>query len=231
MKRSDTTEGKSDASKDKKPQIPAPLTPDESQWVGELWARHRFVLIAHAARKLAQLDIGRAGCDAEDVLDEAFRKICKRQTCQRLSAIGGDDAILKFLLTTLNFVILDVRKRMAGAECCAALANCPSHDDPSLRSDPSVTPGQRRSRRFHREDIEIEQFCATGPSVDAEVISDDWLDVMLANRGDPRLHVIASMLRQGWHTHEIALRLGLSSRTIERKIVLLRSILEDDKHE
>jgi DNA-directed RNA polymerase specialized sigma24 family protein len=223
MKRSQTTDGGKEFPEEWTARTPTPLEPDQKQWLGELWAAYKPVLLAHATRKIAQLHMSRADYEAADAVDQTFCRFCERDSCQRLSAVGEGDPVLKFLLTTLNRVIRDVRKRLtkvnrnhapaSGRGCASASANSPA------------VLGGRVPRYSRRRDIALEQVCAGGPSVDDVVIEDDWLEVVLANHGDPRLSTIASMLRQRWRTEEIAERLGLSQRTIERRIALIRSIM------
>lgn len=223
MRRSDATEGKVNAAGGRKPHTPTPLAPEESRWVGDLWVRYRVALVAHAARKLAQLHVDRAEYDAADAVSEAFRKVCKRATCQKLAAIHEDGSVLRFLFTTLNFVILDLRRGLAREK----------RGDPGpagTRSDDALhgllAPlAEHDRRRLGRRDTEWEEISSRCPPPEWKVIEEDRLEVLLERLGDPTLRTIACMRVEGSTRSEIAAALELAESTVECKLAAIRSVL------
>ena len=73
-------------------------------------------------------------------------------------------------------------------------------------------------------DVAAEQIADPKPPPDLEVLANETIEHLLSRLGNARLRSIAVWKRQGYSNEEIASLLGCCSRTIERKLALIRTI-------
>jgi DNA-directed RNA polymerase specialized sigma24 family protein len=73
-------------------------------------------------------------------------------------------------------------------------------------------------------DVPVEQIADRRPPPDLEVLAKETIDHLLSRLGNAKLRAIAVWKGEGYFNEEIAARLGCCSRTIERKLDLIRTI-------
>jgi DNA-directed RNA polymerase specialized sigma24 family protein len=73
-------------------------------------------------------------------------------------------------------------------------------------------------------DVPVEQIADRRPPPDLEVLAKETIDHLLSLLGNAKLRAIAVWKWEGYFNEEIAVMLGCCSRTIERKLDLIRTI-------
>jgi RNA polymerase sigma factor (sigma-70 family) len=85
------------------------------------------------------------------------------------------------------------------------------------------TPSQGLAGRL-RADEAVEQIADRKPPPDLAVLANETIEQLLSRLGNAQLRSIAVCKWEGYSNEEIASMLGCSSRTIERKLVLIRTL-------
>jgi DNA-directed RNA polymerase specialized sigma24 family protein len=77
-------------------------------------------------------------------------------------------------------------------------------------------------------DVPVERIADRKPPPDLEVLANDTIEHLLSRLGNAQLRAIAVWKWEGYFNAEIAAMLGCCSRTIERKLNLIRTIWKDE---
>jgi DNA-directed RNA polymerase specialized sigma24 family protein len=185
-----------------------------SQWLGRLragehaaaqplWERYfrRLVVLARAKLKGGP----RRAADEEDVALSAFDSFCRAAARGRFPQLSDRDDLWHLL------VVLTARK------ACDLLRREGRHKRGGGRSpDPRpVRPG---------EPDPLEQVLGREPTPEFAAQVAEECRRLLALLGNAELEQVALAKMEGYTTEEIARRLGRTSRTVERKLQLIRDI-------
>jgi RNA polymerase sigma factor (sigma-70 family) len=164
-----------------------------------LWERYAPRLLALARKRLQ--GTSRRVADEEDVALSAFDSLCRAAEQGRFPRLGGRDDLWALL------VLITVRK-------AADLAN-------RNRREPVVGPLPADSGEGGLSQAEGDD---PAPGIAAELAEEFrlWLERL----ADPELRAIAVWKMEGSTNAEVAARLGCSEPTVERRLRLIRKILQ-----
>ncbi|MBL9123872.1 MAG: hypothetical protein JNG90_09590 [Planctomycetaceae bacterium] len=187
-----------------------------SQWIaglkaGELdavellWNRYRFDLARLATGHLAGVPKGIG--DEEDVAQCAFYSLCRGFASGRFEGVRNRDDLWWLLLTITKQKSVDhIRKELAQ-----------KRGDGKVQSEapPGASDGLPGG-------IVLDQLIGKEPTPEFLVMLDEQHRRLLAILGDETLRRIASARIEGYSTAEIAASIGVSIRSIDRKLRIIR---------
>jgi DNA-directed RNA polymerase specialized sigma24 family protein len=174
----------------------------------ELWDRYFKRLVGLAAKRLPA-NVRRMA-DEEDVALSAFHSFCDRAARDQFPELSDRDGLWRLLaVITLRKVVAVVRR-----------GSC-------LKRGGGLVVGESALLEGPDTDVEgLAQILAHGPSPEiAAQMAEDFTRLMEALADGP-LRLIARMKMEGHSSVEIADRVGISSRSVDRKLRLIRSIWE-----
>jgi len=161
--------------------------------LAEYLDRYKGTLVRAANRALHKHRIDGADLDGEGAFDMAFGKVGQLRNRGILNSIADSDEFLKLMITLMETVINDQKKR----------------SDAAKRGGPTGA---------HRAEVDLDQVISHDPPVDDVVVTDLVFQALLERLPDDVHRTIFRMRRQDYSIEEIAHRLGLVRRTIERKL-------------
>jgi DNA-directed RNA polymerase specialized sigma24 family protein len=166
----------------------------------ELWNAYFRRLVGLARARLRE--VPRRVADEEDVALSAFDSFCRGAQAGRFPRLDDRDDLWQIL------VLITVRKAI------------------DLRNyEARQSRGKGRVRSL--TELTLEGLEAIGgdeptPALAAQLAEEYWR--LIERLGDPTLQDVATCKLEGYTDHEIAVRLGCVTRTIERKLALIRRI-------
>jgi len=174
--------------------------------LAEYLLRYKGKLVRAANRSLRKLRIDEADLDVEGAVDMALAEVCQLRGRGILDSIGDSDEFLKLMIQHTEWIINDQKKRSERAK----------------RGAP---------RGAHRTQVDLDQLASREPPVEDAVITELEFQALLERLPDDSHRTIFNMRRQGYAIEEIAHRLGLARRTIERKLANIERIfLKEQLH-
>jgi DNA-directed RNA polymerase specialized sigma24 family protein len=174
--------------------------------VDKLWDRYFRRLVGLAAKRLPLNS--RRDSDEEDVALSAFRSFCGRAARGQFPALSDrDDLWLLLASITVRKVVSVIRRRSCLKRGGGAVVG------ESALLEIAAVSGEGLSLFLGRD---------PSPELAAQ-LADDY-ERLMAALGDESLRVVARMKMEGHSTEEVAERLGVSSRTVDRKLRLIRNI-------
>ncbi len=172
-----------------------------------LWDRY-FVPLVHLARqKLA--DTPRRMADEEDVAVSVFRCLCSGAQRGRLADMADRGDLWRVLVTMTVRKVIDQQRRLGGKKRGAGKVRGESVFARRAADEPS--PG-------------LQQFRDHLPTPLMLVAMEEEGQRLLAALTDPRLRQIALWRWEGYTNDEIADKLDLTTRSVERKLQRIRDI-------
>ena len=182
------------------------LKKGEPDAAGQLWQRYFEGLVRLARKKLDALPRAAAIEDEEDAALSAFHSLCAGAAAGRFDSLKDRDDLWRLLVViTMRKVYTQVRrqrqlKRGGGRVVAeAALAGL----------DPDSPGG-------------FEQFIGREPVPEFAAMLAEEFEARLGSLPDESLRQVALWKLEGYANDEIAARLGCVSRTVERKLDLIR---------
>jgi DNA-directed RNA polymerase specialized sigma24 family protein len=197
--------------------------PDEnsvSQWLNglkagdgadiqRLWDRYFQRLVQLAGAKLP--GHARRMFDEEDVALSAFHSFCDRVGRGQFPKLDDRDDLWRLLVTiTVRKVVDTVR-----------------HQTRQKRGGGLVL-GESAVMSQGSDDEGMTQFLSREPTPEDAARFTDEYERLLARLGDETLKAIAVRKLEGHSSEEIAAGLGISTRTVDRKLNLIRAIWEEE---
>lgn len=173
----------------------------------ELWNRYYHRLVGLARRKLK--DAPRRVADEEDVALEAFHSFCRGAEAGRFPKLDDRDDLWQVL------VMLTARKA----------ANQLKHDFRQKRGG-----GQVRGESVfiqvgsEQERAAIDQVVGSEPTPEFAADVAEQCQELLCQLDDETLQTVAVAKMEGYTNDEIAEQLGVKTRTVERKLRIIREI-------
>ena len=169
-----------------------------------LWQRFFPWLVSLARRKLQRQP--RGGADEEDVALGAFARFCQRAQQGQLSEVRNRNELRRFLVTmTVRMVIDEFRHERRQKRGGAALAAEHDLTGPVLASESAA-----------------EHVASREPPPDLVVQMTEECERLLSGLDDADLKAIAVWKSEGCTNEEIAARLGVVLRTVERRLRVIR---------
>jgi DNA-directed RNA polymerase specialized sigma24 family protein len=178
--------------------------------------RYKGMLLSAAIRLVRKFRIDPAEMDAEGAVDMAFGEILRVKDRWKLDSIRESDEFLNLMIKRIEWILEDRRKR---AE--AAKRGGPRHAPAAPGQDPgnettAVAPSTRAGH--HRRRIDLEQVAARDPPVEEVVRAKLLLQGMLERLPDDSHRTILMMRFEHYSIEAIAARLGISPRTVVRRM-------------
>jgi RNA polymerase sigma factor (sigma-70 family) len=173
--------------------------------IERLWDRYFHRLVALAGARLPRH--ARREYDAEDVALSAFHSFCDRVGRGQFPALDDRNDLWRLLSTitarkAINAVRHQTRQKRGGGQVLGESA---------VMGAGEVDEGMAR-------------FLSREPAPDEAAEFADDLDRLLDALGNPTLKSIALQKLEGLSSEEIAARIGISSRSVDRKLELIRQI-------
>jgi DNA-directed RNA polymerase specialized sigma24 family protein len=169
-------------------------------WEG-LWKLYFYRLLRLAQRRLARLP--QRAADAEDVALSAFATFCRRAEQGELDVNDSDN--LWPLLARITACKAAQLVRHEGRQ---------KRGGGTVRGD-SVWPVETEGG------VGIDRVLATEPTPEAVIAATEECQRLLAMLGQP-LRTVATLKLEGYSNPEIAVRLDVAPRTVERKLAIIR---------
>jgi DNA-directed RNA polymerase specialized sigma24 family protein len=175
-----------------------------------LWDRYYPRLVVLARCRLA--GAARRVADEEDVALSAFDSFCRGAKQGRFPQLTDEDGLWALL------VLITIRKAADHADHECRL----KRGGGRVRGDSALGPGSEG------EPAGLDQLPNDDPTPEVAAQLAEELEALLERLGDPELRSIAVWRLEGYSNEEIAGRLNCSTVTVERRLRLIRKILEGD---
>jgi DNA-directed RNA polymerase specialized sigma24 family protein len=193
-------------------QQPAP----EYDSLERLFERHRAHLVVVAAHKIRRLGVDQADIDADGALDLAFVEL--RDARDRGPAVtsGCGDEFLKLMTVIVDRILNDCKQRSGARKRTGRVAGVAGPEPGDAGANNRAEAARRRT------DIDLDQLASSQPPVDDEVAAKLDSESFLETLPDDHHRHILTLLREGQSIQDISVRLGLSRKTVERKLRYIR---------
>jgi RNA polymerase sigma factor (sigma-70 family) len=180
--------------------------------VRELLARYSRRLLGLARARLQGKELRVA--DEEDVVQSAFVGFFLGAKRGQYTRLRDRDDLWHLL------VKITIRKAQKLVKEQERQKRCP-------RRAGQGTPSQDLAGTLLVDEA-VEQVADPKPPPDLEVVTNETIEHLLSRLGSARLRSIAVWKWQGYSNEEIASALGCSSRTVGRKLAVIRTIWNDE---
>lgn len=179
----------------------------DSVAVHAIWDRYYQRLIGLARKKLQ--DTPRRMSDEEDVVVVAFDSFLRGVNAGRFPKLNDRDDLWQVL------VMLTARKAV----------NQMKHQGRQKRGGGNVRGESGiQSPNSEEECAAIDQVVGGEPTPEFAAAITEQIDVLLEQLGDDALRMVAIAKMEGYTNDEIAADLGVKTRTVERKLRIIREI-------
>jgi RNA polymerase sigma factor (sigma-70 family) len=188
-----------------------------SEWIGhlkageaeaarKLWERYADQLARLASQQLAGRP--KAVADEDDMAQSVFYSICRGAAAGRFSGINSRDELWWLLLAITRQKAINHRRRASAAK---------------------RGPGQVETETAlaKNQPFNLDNFVSPDPTAELMLILEEEYASLLDCLDDPQLRQIAVLRVEGYTVPEIAKKFNIGTRSIERKLRLIRSIWTD----
>jgi RNA polymerase sigma factor (sigma-70 family) len=172
----------------------------------KLWARYSGALVEIARTKLG--DVPKASADEEDVAQNVFASICRGAKAGRLADLKNRDELWWLLLAVTRQKVADhVRRETAQKRGAGKVAlECTLHGDGGSNAG-----------------FRLDQMIGNEPTPDFLAMLNEQHLRLLSLLPSDSLRQVAVARIEGYAVAEIAAKLGISIRAVERKLQIIRS--------
>jgi RNA polymerase sigma factor (sigma-70 family) len=178
---------------------------NEAEAAQRIWDRYSIRLVELARRKLGNAPKGIA--DEEDIAQCVFRSVCRGAAEGRFTAVNTRDELWWLLLAiTRQKVSNHVRRETAQKRGTGR-----------VRLEAALNADGDDNKRFT-----LDQLVGEEPTPDFLAMLDEQNRRLLSLLRDDRLRQIAVSRIEGYTVSEIAAELAVSTRTVDRKLRLIR---------
>ena len=178
--------------------------------IERVWSRYFSRLVRLAGTKLPAH--GRRSFDEEDIALSAFQSFCDRANRGLFPQLDDRDDLWRLLATlTARKAIMAMRKQSRKKRGGGRL----------MGESGLAQPG-------HPESAGLAEFCKNEPTPQAAAEFADQLEHLLQKLDDATLKTIALRKLEGFTSAEIATELGVTARTVDRKLNVIRALWEED---
>ena len=175
--------------------------------IGELWNRYFDRLVFLARQKLGTAQ--RRVADEEDVAVSVFRCLCAGAERGRLAQVADRGDLWRVLVTMTLRKTIDQQRRLAGQRRGGGKVRGESVFGP--RSGDELPRG-------------LQQFSDGNPTPQMLAIIEEEASLLLDALEDGTLRQVALWKLEGFTNDEIAEKLNLTTRSVERKLQRIRGI-------
>jgi DNA-directed RNA polymerase specialized sigma24 family protein len=174
----------------------------------QLWSHFFERLTNLARRKLIQQRV----VDGEDIVVSVFRRLCEGAEGGRFEGVSGRDELWKLLVSmTVRRTIDENRRQMADKRGGA-----------KVRGD-SLHAGYDGDRK-----LSWDHFAGDDLAPEFLVMVEEECERRLTLLGDDTLRKVALWRLEGFSNDEIAEKLQMTTRSVERKLNRIRSLWSDE---
>ena len=184
----------------------ASLKAADAEAAQRIWERYSTRLVDLARRRLR--DAPKTVADEEDVAQSVFRNVCHGAANGRFGDIKNRDDLWWLLLAITKQKVVDHFRRESAQK----------RGGGRVFSESALWAEQHGGQRFS-----LDYLIGDEPTPELLVILDDEVARLLNLLRDDRLRQIAVSRIEGNTASEIADDLGISSRSVERKLQLIRT--------
>lgn len=183
----------------------ASLKAGDSSATQLLWTRYKDRLVELARHRLD--GVPKRTADEDDVAQSVFISLCRGATAGRFEQVTDRDELWWLLLALTRRKVVDLIRRenaqKRGAGRVFTEQGDPDHSKPDLAAA-------------------LDQLMDDEPTPDFLVMMEEQHRRLLGLLRDDRLREIAEARIEGYSISEIASRLSVSTRSVERKMRLIR---------
>lgn len=184
------------------------LKSGDQKAAGPLWQRFFDKLVRVAGRKMGSAS--RRQADEEDVVVDVFDSLCRGAAAGRFEQLTDRDDLWRLLVAITGQKSVDqIRRQMSLKRGGGDVRG----DSIFAASDPGGPVG-------------FEQFLSDEPTPEFVALMEEQRVSLFALLRDDVQRDIARMRLDGFANEEIAERLGVSLRTVERKLGMIREVWE-----
>jgi DNA-directed RNA polymerase specialized sigma24 family protein len=190
-----------------------------SRWIGDLkaggdsaaqhlWERFFERLVRLARKKLRAGRRRDAVADEEDAVVSAFESFCRGAAAGRFPALSDRDDLWRLL------VVITVRKALSQVERGQAIKRGAGKRLTQSAFEPGAEHGQADGLDF---------LAGDEPSPELAIMVAEEYQNLREALGDDSLRRVLDLRLEGYNREEIADQMGLSCRTVTRKLELIRN--------
>jgi RNA polymerase sigma factor (sigma-70 family) len=172
----------------------------------KLWDRYSVRLLELARRRLSNSPPGMS--DEEDVVQSVFACVCRGAAAGRFAQLENRDE--------LWWLLLLITRRKAAAQLRRELAE--KRGGGRVRTETALA-----LQADGNKDYNLDELMGDEPTPEFLVLMEEENERLLSLLRDDRLRQIAGSRLEGYTIQEIATKLGVSTRSIERKLRLIRN--------
>ncbi|HTQ38318.1 MAG TPA: ECF-type sigma factor [Pirellulales bacterium] len=181
----------------------ASLKAGQAEAVQKLWARYKNQLVLLARRKLGR--VPKRIADEDDVAQSVFFSLCRGAAAGRFEDVKNRDDLWWLLLAITKQKSVDLVRRETAQKRGAG----------RVRSESAA--GSNHSGRFS-----LDQLISEQATPELLVMLEEQSRWLLGSLRDDQLRKIASSRIEGYSVGEIAIEMAVTTRTVERKLKLIR---------
>jgi DNA-directed RNA polymerase specialized sigma24 family protein len=163
-----------------------------------LWERYFHRLVDLARARLG--NVTRGSADEEDVALDAMDSLCRGVARGRFPRLDDRDDLWRVLACITARKAFDLREREGRVKRGGDAARASS------------------------DGVELDDLLSQEPTPEVAALLGDESRRLLESLKDDALRVVARLKLEGWTNEEIATRLQCASRTVERKLHLIRTL-------
>jgi RNA polymerase sigma factor (sigma-70 family) len=171
----------------------------------KLWERYSERLLQLASRKMR--DAPKGISDEEDIAQSVFRNVCRGAAAGRFGDVRNRDDLWWLLVAITKQKVVDHIRRESAQKRGAS----------RVRTESALSGRQRDDRRFS-----LDYLVGREPTPEFLAMFDEEVSRLLALLRDDRLRQIALQRIEGYTATEISAQMGISPRSVERKLKLIR---------
>ena len=181
---------------------------------------------AHAVHLIRRHAIDRAASDSDDAVNTAFFYICRMRDRGRLDWIKGGEDFFRLMIFLIDRVIRDEKKRSNAVKRGGA-GDSGRLDDVSGEPNGQVKDDTGESVGHQKADMDVDQLVCGQPNFADIAVAELTLEAFLETLPEETLRTILRLRVDGYSNKEIADRLGVNRKTVERKLEKIKSFYED----
>lgn len=186
------------------------LQAGQDQAAQELWERYFPLLLGVARGKMR--GIPKQAADEEDVALSAFYSFCNAAQHDRIPSVTNRDQLWRTLVLITAGKVVD-RRRYLGSQ----------KREPSKSKD---APG------FSHVDIsDLDEAIGDAPDPAFAAQLAEEFDLLMDRLGDADLRATAMAKLEGHNNEEMAKQLGCSTRTVRRRLTVIRRIWQESSED
>lgn len=198
--------------------LPMPSTQSITRWISSLkegndeasqrlWERYAMQLVELARRRMQGAP--KRVADEEDIAASVFQSLCRGAAAGRLQNVKNRDDLWWLLLAITKQKVVDYVRRETAQKRGAG----------RIQFELGVNGSADQSRGYM-----LDQLISAEPTPDFIVALQEQHDRLLTLLRDDHLRKVAVFRIEGYTVVEIAQDLGVSTRSIERKLALIRGV-------